>query len=389
MNPVQPVANGQTVSVDVEHEGKPRRYLLRIPDNYNPDDAAPALFGFGGWEDSPENFSSYARMWNTGAHGEAIIVYPEGYERAWEAAPYAKTRDGEDIRFIKRILDDIDLDYRVDRSRVYAMGMSNGGGFTSVLGCHAQDTFAAVAMVSGAFYNPVEMNCVDAPPMSTLIMHGTADKMMTYDGGTRHEAGYLPVRTVLGGYLNRNRCDMTFMSEPAASGSERLNFNGCQQPVELLKVPADHTWFWLPMPPTRCGTSSPISTSTSSRLPRRRCSSYCLVHPRNHCCVRGLFFLFWLLRTACDKEKQADSEDEESAAEACEHACPEVGDVARSAYWSDLGRANGGVALGGFRWSLGFLARSWGGCGFLGGLGSRRRGSLDLRRSAIISILWA
>ncbi|WP_231725030.1 MULTISPECIES: hypothetical protein [unclassified Corynebacterium] len=62
MNPVQPVANGQTVSVDVEHEGKPRRYLLRIPDNYNPDDAAPALFGFGGWEDSPENFSSYARM---------------------------------------------------------------------------------------------------------------------------------------------------------------------------------------------------------------------------------------------------------------------------------------------------------------------------------------
>lgn len=245
VNPVQPVANGQTVSVDVEHEGKPRRYLLRIPDNYNPDVAAPVLFGFGGWEDSPENFSSYARMWNTGAHGEAIIVYPEGYERGWEAAPYAKTRDGEDIRFTKRILDDIDLDYRVDRSRVYAMGMSNGGGFTSVLGCHAQDTFAAVAMVSGAFYNPVEMNCVDAP-MATLIMHGTADKMMTYDGGTRHEAGYLPVRAVLGGYLNRNRCDMTLMSEPAASGSERLNFNGCQQPVELLKVPADHTWFWAP-----------------------------------------------------------------------------------------------------------------------------------------------
>lgn len=172
-------------------------------------------------------------MWSTGAHGEAIIVYPESYERAWEAAPYAKTRDGEDIRFIKRILDDIDLDYRVDRSRVYAMGMSSGGGFTSV------------AMVSGAFYNPVEMNCADAP-MATLIMHGTADKMMTYDGGTRHEAGYLPVRTVLGGYLNRNRCDMTFMSEPAASGSERLNFNGCQQPVKLLKVPADHTWFWAP-----------------------------------------------------------------------------------------------------------------------------------------------
>lgn len=328
-------------------------------------------------------------MWSTGAHGEAIIVYPEGYERAWEAAPYAKTRDGEDIRFIKRILDDIDLDYRVDRSRVYAMGMSNGGGFTSV------------AMVSGAFYNPVEMNCVDAP-MATLIMHGTADKMMTYDGGTRHEAGYLPVRTVLGGYLNRNRCDMTFMSEPAASGSERLNFNGCQQPVKLLKVPADHTWFWAPdaanevwnflsdkykyvAPPADAAVPAPADAAPL-RLLRRRRSSYCLVHPWNHCCVRGRFFLFWLLPTACDKEEQADSEDEESAAEACEHACPEVGDVARSACWSDLGGANG-VALGGFRWSLGFLARSWG-CGFLG-LGSRRRRSLELRRAATISGLWA
>ncbi|WP_238402061.1 hypothetical protein [Corynebacterium macginleyi] len=66
-------------------------------------------------------------------------------------------------------------------------------------------------MVSGAFYNPVETNCGDAP-MHTLIMHGTRDQMMTYEGGYRHEAGYLPVRTVLGGHRNRNRCDMTFQT---------------------------------------------------------------------------------------------------------------------------------------------------------------------------------
>ncbi|WP_234463283.1 hypothetical protein [Corynebacterium macginleyi] len=48
--------------------------------------------------------------------------------------------------------------------------------------------------------------------MHTLIMHGTRDQMMTYEGGFRHEAGYLPVHTVLGGYRNRNRCDMTFQT---------------------------------------------------------------------------------------------------------------------------------------------------------------------------------
>ena len=248
INPNPPFAPGSMQSLEMEHEGKTRRYLLRIPNHYSPEKAAPVLFGFGGWGDSPENYSSYARMQTTEANNEAIIVYPEGFERAWEAAPYAKTRDGEDIRFIKRILDSVDKDYHVDRNRVYAMGMSNGGGFTSVLGCHAQDTFAAVAMVSGAFYNPVEVNCADAP-MNTLIMHGVNDKMMTYEGGDRHEAGYLPVRTVLGGYLKRNRCDMTFQATPEAGGSERLSFNGCQKDVQLVKVPQDHTWFWQPDTP--------------------------------------------------------------------------------------------------------------------------------------------
>lgn len=245
INPNPPVGNGQTVNVQWEHEGKMRRYLMRVPDNYNPQHPAPILFGFGGWQDSPENFSSYARMWTTNAHRDAIIIYPEGYERAWEAAPYAKTGPGEDIRFLKRIIDAVDADYHIDRNRIYAMGMSNGGGFTSVLGCHAQDTFAAVAMVSAAFYKPVEIGCGDKP-IATFIMHGVNDEMMMYEGGTRHKAEFLPVRTVLGGYLNRNKCDMSFRAEPAPGGSERLHFNNCQRETQLLKVPDIHTWFWAP-----------------------------------------------------------------------------------------------------------------------------------------------
>ncbi|MEJ4121017.1 hypothetical protein [Corynebacterium macginleyi] len=69
------------------------------------------LFGFCGEGDSPENFSSYARTENTSATDEAIIIDPEGYERAWEAAPYAKTLGGEDIRLIKRILDAVDAEH--------------------------------------------------------------------------------------------------------------------------------------------------------------------------------------------------------------------------------------------------------------------------------------
>lgn len=102
INPNPPFKPGSIQSLTMEHEGKTRRYLLRIPNNYSPEKAAPVLFGFGGWGDSPENYSSYARMQTTEANNEAIIVYPEGFERAWEAAPYAKTRDGEDIRLDRK-----------------------------------------------------------------------------------------------------------------------------------------------------------------------------------------------------------------------------------------------------------------------------------------------
>lgn len=245
---VPPVQPGTVQSISIKSTtGKERRYLLSVSHAYTPHKAAPVLFGFGGWQDTPENFRNYARFGSRGALHEAILIYPEGIERAWEGAPYSVSAPGEDIAFVKQLLDVVDQSYRIDRSRVYATGMSNGGGMAAVLGCHAQDIFAGVAMVSAAFYNPVEIGCKNQP-IPTLIIHGTDDKLTHYNGGFLHKAPYLPVQTVLDGYARRNGCPPAApVSTPKPGNAELLAYQGCAAETEHLKIHgADHTWNFAP-----------------------------------------------------------------------------------------------------------------------------------------------
>lgn len=243
--PAPRVANGTTKNVWTTHNGVKRRYLLYIPTGYSPARPAPVLFGFGGWGDSPENYKGYARMNTTGAHSQAIQVYPEGIARAWEGAPYAKTRVGQDTAFVKQVLNEVDRTYAVNRNRVYAMGMSNGGGMAASIGCRAQDTFAAVAMVSAAYYTPSVRGCRRGS-VAALVMHGTNDAMMHYNGGIRHGASYESVRSVTGGFVHRNGCSTLHSRTPMAGGATRFAYRGCAKPTHLVAVPQDHLWFWSP-----------------------------------------------------------------------------------------------------------------------------------------------
>lgn len=243
--PAPRIAKGRTKNVWTKHNGKKRRYLLYIPTNYRSTRPAPMLFGFGGWGDSPENFKAYSRMNTTGAHRNAIQVYPAGIDYAWEGAPYAKTRVGEDISFFKQIINEVDRTYAVNRNRVYAMGMSNGGGMTASIGCRAQDTFAGVVMVSSAFYNPMVRNCRRGS-IASLIMHGTGDTMMRYNGGVRHGAGYASVPRVYNGFSQRNSCSRSQRVVAMAGGARRHIMQGCRKPTQLITIPQDHLWFWTP-----------------------------------------------------------------------------------------------------------------------------------------------
>ncbi len=104
---------------------------------------------------------------------DAIVVYmqglptpgaltdPEGKKNGWQ------NREGlqgdRDLKFFDAVLESLRKEYKVDDRRIYAMGHSNGGGFTYLLWTARPDVFAAFAP-SGAF-TPQARNLKPKPAM--------------------------------------------------------------------------------------------------------------------------------------------------------------------------------------------------------------------------------
>ena len=110
----------------------------------------------------------------------------------------------DDIGFIKALIANLTASYCIDTSRIFAAGMSNGGGFVNVLACDPVMSvqIAAFAPVSGAVYtnntgtcSPYTIEPVNTIPQPVcspgrsnipiIEFHGTGDQTIGYTGGSR------------------------------------------------------------------------------------------------------------------------------------------------------------------------------------------------------------
>lgn len=226
----------------VNVDGMIRPYTLVLPRNYNPMRAYPVIIGFGGWKHDAGATRSYQQL-ERAAGDRAIVVYPQGMGDAWGGSPYARTSMGSDIRFVRAVVDNVGSMHKIDRKRIYAAGLSNGGGMAAALACHAPDLVAGVASVAGAYYNPTVTNCA-AGTVPTLIMHADNDDVVRFDGGVRHGAPYRSVPSVFADFGRRNRCDMNTVAVYQAGNETVSAPAGCAARTELRKVGGGgHTWF--------------------------------------------------------------------------------------------------------------------------------------------------
>ena len=130
-----PVANGANGEVRVAG----RSYLVWVPRGYNPARPTPVMVGYSAYQDSTENFRNYSRLRESSVGRDAIIVYPRAIGASWEGSATAATRPGQDIAFVRAMINDVQRYYNIDRRRIYATGMSTGGGMAAVSACHMAD----------------------------------------------------------------------------------------------------------------------------------------------------------------------------------------------------------------------------------------------------------
>lgn len=188
---------GIPTSYDVTSSGVKRSYLLHAPSDYNPKKQYPLILGFHGSSSVGFFFEADTLLDESQYTADKIMIYPNGLGDAWAGANYSVATVAEDLQFVWDLLANVRKSYCIDSARIYATGLSIGGGFVGTLACN--DTvggeFAAFAPASGSFYTDatgVNDGCKPARSVTPILeFHGGADKDVFYNGG-QGEGGYEP-----------------------------------------------------------------------------------------------------------------------------------------------------------------------------------------------------
>jgi len=172
------------------HKRIERTYYLHLPPNFDDLSSFPLVMVLhgGGKGDGDEVANHFA--FNEIADREGFIaVYPNGIDSRWNDGR-GKTfneqkglKNIDDVGFLSVLIDTMIANYKVDSNRVFVTGVSNGGMMTFRLGCEITSKLSAIAPVIANIPKDIIDKCSPDSPLPVLVMNGTEDPLVPWDGG--------------------------------------------------------------------------------------------------------------------------------------------------------------------------------------------------------------
>jgi len=248
-------AGAETIERQVRVGTAQRSYQVDVPAGAERAAALPVVIVFHGGGGSADSVRRQTRMSTKGAAEGFIAVYPQGSGgiagrlRTWNAGTCcgrAMQQRVDEIAFIAALLDDLQATVAIDRARVYATGISNGGMMAYEVACALADRVAAIAVVAG------EMTALDrcrpSRPVPVLVIHGSADRNLPIDGGIGAKAFAVhDVRSVAAAvdfWRRHDGCGDGARSE-LDGAVRRATYSSCNaaSEVELITIEGGgHSW---------------------------------------------------------------------------------------------------------------------------------------------------
>jgi polyhydroxybutyrate depolymerase len=244
------VAGTADRSGTLDVDGRTRTYFLHVPRGYDGTRPAPLVVLLHGAGQSPRSAEKMSGMSAKADTENFLVVYPSGTGRlssmpTWNSGAccgYAMENNVDDVGFLRALLNKLEQDYAVDRKRVFVTGISNGGMMSYRLACELADRIAAIAPVEGAQDTP----CHPSSPVSVVIFHGTADRLVPFNGGTTpFQIGSIrsdtPVADTVSFWVKEDGCLPVPRHEEAGVLHTDL-YSGCNEgaAVELCAIDGGH-----------------------------------------------------------------------------------------------------------------------------------------------------
>ncbi|MGH9554063.1 MAG: alpha/beta hydrolase family esterase, partial [Terriglobales bacterium] len=170
--------------------GKKRTFRIHIPKDCPAGQKVPLVIVMHGGVGCGWSAEWDSQMSAQSEKDHFIVVYPNGRFRSWNASGCcgpARKFHVDDVAFMHALIERFKKELPVDGDRVFVTGISNGGMLAYRLAGELPDEIAAIAPIEGCMY---PFDTISTIPVSVIVVHGTADRIIRYDGGTGSMFGY-------------------------------------------------------------------------------------------------------------------------------------------------------------------------------------------------------
>ena len=250
----------------ITHDGITRTFIVHLPTGYDGTENVPLVMVLHGGGSGDGTSARDALLFEEiGDTANYITVFPNGVFNDWADSRGVTDADLagiDDVSFLTTLKNTLIKQYAIDRRRTYLAGVSNGGMMALRIAWERPRSFAAYAPIIANLPDSVGSFVRPGVPLSVLLMSGTADNLVPYEGGLQPPSiggRVVGVDSTIALLLGNNGCpgripnsqELPDLDQTDGSTVTRFDYGPCNNNAEIVLYRVNGGGHTVPGNPTR------------------------------------------------------------------------------------------------------------------------------------------
>ena len=249
-----PAAGQGNYEGSFESDGVSRSYFVHTPPSWGSGASLPLLIGLHGVPSSGQLLRALTDLDDFADQYGYVVVYPNSVFTDWAMGcdcTQAEFEGVSDVRFVQKLIGELQNQLGIDPSRVFVAGYSQGALMAHKLACDIPGQLAGAASVAATMLAPVADQCSPSRPVPMLFFHGTEDQQFPPEGRSELNVSSISIGESLATWGQINGCPgnpvMDLEPDTADDGTtvQRWTYEGCDPGGDLIFysiLGGGHTW---------------------------------------------------------------------------------------------------------------------------------------------------
>jgi polyhydroxybutyrate depolymerase len=235
-------------SESLTDQGQNRTYYLHTPQSSLYARPLPLVVALHGSGMHGKEMAEKTALNRLADRANFIVAYPDALKKRWNVSG----RTSEDnVGFVHHLIRQIQQVRPIDARKIYVVGLSSGGFLAQKLACENPAQIAAVATVAASLPQQSSLNCQKQHPVSLLMVNGTGDTVVPWQGGRivptqlGSEISVLPIPAAISFWRDHNGCELSGKVSQVSKLVKVTHYSACRagSEIELAALQgAGHVW---------------------------------------------------------------------------------------------------------------------------------------------------